>query len=70
MPGRLCGAGDHRDEKAMMTLLQSTGSAQVRKDRPALFEQMARHHPREPMYRAFVVRAPIDARGAAGVTRA
>jgi GNAT superfamily N-acetyltransferase len=36
------------DEQAVITLLQRTGSAEVKKDGVALFEQMASYHPREP----------------------
>ncbi len=38
----------HHDEEELIALLQRTGSAPVQKDGPALFEQMGRHHPREP----------------------
>jgi GNAT superfamily N-acetyltransferase len=36
------------DEDALNALLQRTGSAPARKDVLAVFEQMARYHPREP----------------------
>jgi ribosomal protein S18 acetylase RimI-like enzyme len=36
------------DEEALSALLQRTGSAGFRKDGAAVFEQMGRHHPREP----------------------
>src|SRR5687767_4764765 len=36
------------DEDALTTLLQQTGSASAQKDLSAVFEQMARYHPREP----------------------
>ena len=38
----------HPDEDALISFLQSTGSAQVQKDGPAVFEQMGRYHPSEP----------------------
>ena len=38
----------HPDEDALISLLQSTGSAQFQKDGGAVFEQMGRYHPREP----------------------
>jgi ribosomal protein S18 acetylase RimI-like enzyme len=40
--------GIRPDEDALIRLLQRTGSAQFRKDGAAVFEQMTRHHPREP----------------------
>jgi ribosomal protein S18 acetylase RimI-like enzyme len=40
--------GVHPEEDALIALLQRTGSAQVQKDGAAVFEQMGRHHPREP----------------------
>lgn len=39
--------GIHPDEDAMNSLLQLT-SPQMQKDGPAVFEQMARNHPKEP----------------------
>jgi len=39
--------GVHPDEDAMNSLLQLT-SPQMQKDGPAVFEQMARNHPKEP----------------------
>jgi ribosomal protein S18 acetylase RimI-like enzyme len=36
------------DDDAVLTLLQSTGSASARKDVIPLFEQMGRYHPTEP----------------------
>lgn len=36
------------DENALITLLQTTGSAPFQRDGSALFEQMGRYHPREP----------------------
>jgi ribosomal protein S18 acetylase RimI-like enzyme len=38
----------HPDDDALISLLQSTGSAQVQKDGAAVFEQMASYHPSEP----------------------
>lgn len=38
----------HPDENALISLLQSTGSAQFQKDGGAVFDQMGRYHPREP----------------------
>jgi ribosomal protein S18 acetylase RimI-like enzyme len=40
--------GVRPDEDALITMLQSTGSAQVQKDGAAVFEQMGHYHPREP----------------------
>lgn len=36
------------DEEALTRYVQRTGSAQVQRDGPAVFEQMARYHPQEP----------------------
>jgi len=36
------------DGEAVMALFESTGSAGVRKDGPAVFERMEQYHPREP----------------------
>ena len=40
--------GVRPDEDALSSLLQRTGSAEFRKDGAAVFDQMGRHHPREP----------------------
>ena len=40
--------GVRHDEDGLIRLLQRTGSAQFQKDGAAVFEQMGRHHPREP----------------------
>jgi ribosomal protein S18 acetylase RimI-like enzyme len=40
--------GIQPDEDALIGLLQSTGSAEFQRDGAAVFEQMGRHHPREP----------------------
>ena len=40
--------GVQPDEDALISLLQSTGSAQVQKDGAAVFEQMGSYHPSEP----------------------
>ena len=40
--------GVQPDENAFSTLLERAGSEQVKKDCAAVFEQMERHHPKEP----------------------
>ncbi len=49
------------DEETMMAILESTGSAQVRQDGAALFEQMGRYHPQEPhWYLPFIGVDPVQ----------
>ena len=40
--------GVNPDDEALTAFVQRTGSAQVQRDGPAVFEQMARYHPQEP----------------------
>lgn len=40
--------GVNPDDEALTAFVQRTGSAQVQRDGPAVFEQMARYHPEEP----------------------